>query len=348
MIQTQTLLANVVERQNLSTGEANEFMGAIMDGQVPDPIIASFVTALRMKDVSANELTGFLNVMKSKVVPIHYTRSEPVLDLCGTGGAKFKTFNVSTVNSFVLSAGGISVAKHGNRSYSSKSGSAEILEAIGFNIQMSSEQAEKLLNEQQMTFLFAPLYHPAMKYVAPIRKSLGIRTVFNILGPLTNPANVNRQLIGVYDKDLIPKFLDVFEHYNYKSAMIVHGDLGADEILTCGETQVGFLNGSKKFYKISPQDFGLKKSKPEDIANIEPEKAAKTMVDIFSGKKGPMTDFVLANAAAGFYVSGKASNLKEGVQIANELLESGKVLDQLQICITGSGGNLDKFNAFVN
>lgn len=343
----QTMLENIVEKQNLTTFEANEVMEAIMNGEVPESVTASFLTALRMKDISSDELTGFLNVMKEKVLSIHYNRSEPILDVCGTGGAKFKTFNVSTAISFVLAAGGVSVAKHGNRSYSSKSGSAEILEAVGFNIMMTPEKAEEMLNKHQMTFLFAPLYHPAMKNVGPIRKALGIRTVFNILGPLTNPANVNRQLIGVYDKSLIPKFIDVFDHYKYNSAMIVHGELGADEILTCGTTHIGFLNGHKKFYDVSPKDFGLKKSKPHEIANIDPQKAAKTMVEIFNGESGPMTDFVLANASAGFLVSGKVRDLKEGVTYAKELLENGKTLEKLRLCVLESGGNIEQYNSFI-
>lgn len=343
----QTMLENVVERQNLTTVEANEAMEAIMNGAIPESVTASFLTALRMKDISSDELTGFLNVMREKVIPIHYNRSEAILDVCGTGGAKFKTFNVSTGISFVLAAGGVSVAKHGNRSYSSKSGSAEILEALGFNIQMTPEKAEHLLNKHQMTFLFAPLYHPAMKNVVPIRKALGIRTVFNILGPLTNPANVNRQLIGVYDKTLISKFTDVFENYNYECAMVVHGSLGADEILTCADTHVGFLNGTKRFYDISPKDFGLKKSKPEEIANMEPEKSAETLVKAFNGQKGPITDFILANAAAGFLVTEIVKDLKEGVQYANELLDNGKAYQKLRDTVLESGGNIEQCDSFI-
>ena len=340
------MLESVVERQNLSTDEANEFMNAIMKGEIPESVTASFLTALRMKDITSDELTGFLDVMKSKVIPIHYTRSEPIIDVCGTGGAQFKTYNVGTAISFVLSTGGVSVAKHGNRSFSSKCGSADLLETLGFNISMSSEQAEKLLNQEQMTFLFAPLYHPAMKNVSPIRKALGIRTIFNILGPLTNPANVNHQLVGVYDKTLIPKFLDVFEHFNYNAGMVVHGEIGSDEIITCGPTRIGFLNGKKKFFNVSPKDFGLKKSKPEEIANIEPQQSAKNLLDIFNGEKGPLTDFVLANASAGFLVTGKVTNFLEGVEIARELLDNGKALKKLQQCVIQSGGNIDQFNRF--
>ncbi len=343
----QTMLENVVDKQNLSSIEANEFLEAIMKGEVCESVTASFLTAMRMKDISSEELTGFLNVMKSKVVPIHYTRSEPILDVCGTGGAKFKTFNVSTAISFVLASGGVSVAKHGNRSFSSKCGSADILETLGFNINFTFDQAEELLNKQQMTFLFAPLYHPAMKNVSSIRKALGIRTIFNILGPLTNPANVDRQLLGVYDKNLIQKFLDVFEYYHYKSGMIVHGELGSDEIVTCGKTTIGLFNGKKSIINVSPKSFGLQKSSPQEIANVEPEKSAKILVDIFNGKKCPVTDFVLANASAGFLISEKVSSLKEGVEYARTLLENGSAMKKLEDCIKGSGGNIDRLRTFI-
>ena len=337
----------LTEYQNLTSEEAQNIMEQIMTGAVSDPEIASFLTASRMKEVTTEELIGFLRVMKKKVTSITYTRTEPLLDVCGTGGAQFKTFNVSTSTAFVLASAGVSVAKHGNRSSTSKCGSADILEALGFNINVNKEVAESLLNTYQFTFLFAQNFHPAMKYVAPIRKLLGIRTIFNILGPLTNPANVDRQLIGVFNKSLIPTFLSTFKNYNYKSALVVHGEIGADEFMTCGKSFVGQLkDGEITLSEISPKDLGLKNANPNELANIEPQKAAKRLVEVFQGTNDALTDFIALNSAAGFLVAEKVNTLAEGVELAHQTIKSGKPLDLLIKMIIKSGGDIDHFNKF--
>ncbi|MFX0094023.1 MAG: anthranilate phosphoribosyltransferase [Candidatus Hodarchaeota archaeon] len=341
-------ILKLIEFQDLKLEEAEQIMEQIMNGLVSEPQIAAFLTASRMKNVSAEELTGFLKVMKNKVDRIQYLRSEPILDVCGTGGAPFKTFNASTTSAFILAAGGISVAKHGNRSFYSHCGSADILEAVGFNINMGKKIAEKLLNKHQITFLFAPLYHPAMKHVGSVRKILGIRTIFNILGPLTNPAGVNRQFIGVFDKSLISKFLKVFLKCSYESAFVVHGEIGADEIVTCGKTFVGQLvNETIIMSEITPKDLGLEKSHPNDLQNVAPEEASQKMIHIYQGEKGPITDFVLANAAAGFLTAGRVESLHEGVELARSVIDSGRVLDLLEKTIRDSGGNIDRFNQLL-
>ncbi|MFX0060735.1 MAG: anthranilate phosphoribosyltransferase [Candidatus Hermodarchaeota archaeon] len=343
-----TSILKLIEFQDLTIEEAKNTMEQIMNGEVSEPQIAAFLTASRMKDISAEELTGFLKVMKSKVASVQYLRSEPILDVCGTGGASFKTFNASTTSAFILAAGGVSVAKHGNRSFTSKCGSADILEAIGFNINMDKKTAESLLNKYQITFLFAPLYHPAMKHVAPVRKSLGIRTIFNILGPLTNPAGVNRQFIGVFDKNLIIKFLKVFQRCDYESAFVVHGEIGADELVTCGKTFAGQLvNSNISTFEITPQILGLEKSHPNDLQNLAPEEASQKMVRIYQGEKGPVTDFVLANTAGGFLVSGKVNTLQEGVELSKSVLDSGKALDLLEKTIKETGGDIERFNKLL-
>lgn len=341
-------ISKIVEFKDLTTEEAQQTMELIMDGKVPDSEIAAFLTASRMKEISVDELTGFLQVMKSKVSSIKYTRNEPILDVCGTGGAIFKTFNASTTSAFVLAVAGVSVAKHGNRSFTSQCGSADILEAIGFNINLDRIAAEKMLNKHQFTFLFAPNYHPAMKYVANVRKTLGIRTIFNILGPLTNPVGVKRQLIGVFDENLVSVFLKVFQNCNYKSAVAVHGKIGADELITCGKSVIGQLTSEGiSMCEVTPEILGLKKVQPNEIGNLPPNKAAQKMMEIYQGEKGSFTDFVIANSAAGFLTAEIVNTIQEGVDMAKSILESGKPLDLVKTVIKESGGNFELFNEFV-
>lgn len=335
----------LIEYQNLTSDEAQLIMENIMTGSVSDPEIASFLTASRMKEATPEELIGFLRVMKTKVTKVNYDRKEPLLDVCGTGGAQFKTFNISTSTAFVLASAGISVAKHGNRSSTSKCGSADVLEALGFNININKEVAEFLLNVYQFTFLFAPNFHPAMKFVAPVRKLLGIRTIFNILGPLTNPANVDRQLIGVFNRSLIPTFLSVFKSNNYKSALVVHGEIGADELMTYGKSFIGQLKDDAiTFSEISPKELGLEKANPNELISVEPYEAAKRLIGVLQGKNDALTDCVALNSAAGFVVAEKADTLQEGLELSRQILKSGKGLDLLTKVILKSGGDIDHFN----
>lgn len=341
-------LSKIVDFKDLTIKEAQETMELIMEGKVPDPQIAAFLTASRMKEISVEELTGFLQVMKNKVSSINYSRSEPILDVCGTGGAKFKTFNASTTSAFVLAAQGVTVAKHGNRSFTSKCGSADILEAIGFNINLDRDIAENMLNKHQITFLFAPNYHPAMKYVANVRKALGIRTVFNMLGPLTNPVGVKRQFIGVFDENLVLAFLKVFQNCNYESAMAVHGEIGADELVTCGKTIIGRLtNDGITMSEVTPEILGLKKVKPGELRNLPPNEAARKMIQIYQGEKDSFSDFVIANSAAGFLTAEIVDTIQEGVEMASSVLESGKPLDLVETVIKESGGNLELYNELI-
>ncbi|MDI6788570.1 MAG: anthranilate phosphoribosyltransferase, partial [Planctomycetota bacterium] len=277
-------------------------------------------------------MTGFIDAMREKMVPIRASRQLDLIDLCGTGGDRKNTFNISTTASLLVSASGVSVAKHGNRSVSSKCGSADILEKLGVNINLSPSHAERCLEEIGFTFLFAPNFHPAMKNVAPVRKALGIPTVFNILGPLCNPASVKRQLIGVYDdskRRLIAETLKVLGHLN---ALIVHSRDGLDEISPAQPTDcIELNNNTLSEMTIDPESLGIKSPRGiDDLSTKDIDENVRMIYSVLKGEKGSARDAVLLNAAAGLYLAGKASSLKEGLVIAGETIDSGKALNKLQ------------------
>ncbi len=346
------LLEYLIAGNTLSVMEAREVMNAIMSGEYTSVQAAGLLTALRIRKETAEEIAGFSTAMQENAIAISCTRKEPLVDVCGTGGATFKTFNVSTVTALVLPVLGVSVAKHGNRSYSSKCGSADLLEALGVNIEMSPQVAERCLNEIGVTFLFAPLYHPAMKQVVPVRRELGIRTIFNLLGPLTNPARVKRQLMGVFSPEYLEPIAQALKHRGHEAALIVHNELGADEILPIGKT-TGFelSNGEIKRLELTPQSFGLEDTngiKPQDLTNLDPKAAAVKTVRLLMGKEPQLQEFVAVNVASALRVTGIEQNLRVGREMALSVIESGKVLDVLRNLITLSGGNETVLDQLIN
>jgi len=325
-------IAKVVERQDLTEEEAHQAMGIIMDGEASPAQMASFVTGLRMKGETIEEITGFARAMRAKAVHIEANKNgEWVLDTCGTGGDGKCTFNISTAVAFTAAGGGLSVAKHGNRSVSSRCGSADVLEALGVNLQLSPERVQACLHEVGLAFLFAPLFHPAMKYALAPRKEMGIRTVFNLLGPLTNPAGANAQLVGLYRGDLTLIIAEVLKNLGCQGAFVVHGDDHCDEISITGRTVVSHLRkGTITTHEIQPEDFGLKRRTLEQIQGGTAQDNAKILLDVLEGAPGPKRDVVLLNSAAAFVSTERARDLKEGIAMSEESIDSGRAMAKLK------------------
>jgi anthranilate phosphoribosyltransferase len=305
-------------------------MTEIMDGEATPAQISCLITALRMRGETVNEITGFVRVMREKSIKVTTSRT-PLIDTCGTGGGKLKTFNVSTTAAFVVAGAGIAVAKHGNRAASSKCGSADVLEALGINFSLSAKEIGECIDECGIGFLFAPALHPAMKHAVGPRKEIGIRTVFNILGPMTNPAGAKYQVIGVFAPHLCELMAKVLANLGTERAMVFHGMDGLDECSTLGETLTAELrDGEVITYRFMPQDFGCRPAVYEKLVSGEtPAEHAETLISILSGEKGPKRDIVVGNAATALYVTGKASDLTEGIAIASESIDSGTALARL-------------------
>lgn len=315
------LIEKIKEKKNLSRNEAYTAITNILEDASDDEIY-DFLIAMNEKEATVDELVGFANGMKSEAISIR-PNVKMLVDTCGTGGDCKGTINISTGAAIITASAGISVAKHGNYSVSSKSGSAEVLESLGFNINLEPEYCKKMIEETNFGFLLAPRFHPAMKRVAPIRKKIGKRTIFNLLGPLCNPANPQAQLIGVYDKKLCEKFCYALEELGLERALVVYGS-GLDEISNTDETIVYELNNGKiKNYKIKPENFGFKRYQLEDISGISPEENAKELRDILNGKKGAKRDIIVLNAGAGIYLGRGAVSLERGIKKAGHLLDSG-------------------------
>ncbi len=316
------LIGKLVEGRNLSADEAVEAMETIMTGGATQAQIGAFLTALRMKGETIEEITGCARVMREKATLIRVEGS-PVIDTCGTGGDHSGTFNISTCTAIVAAGAGVKVAKHGNRSVTSKSGSSEVLAALGVNLDADVATVERCIAEANIGFLFAPRLHAAMKHAIGPRRELGIRTVFNILGPLTNPARARRQLLGVFDASLCDPLANVLGNLGSERCFVVHGCDGLDEITTTDETEIAELcGGNVKTYTISPEDFGLKRAKPDDLKVVGPEESAGAIRSILAGKAGPMADIVLLNAAAAIAAAGLAEAIADGLPIARESIES--------------------------
>jgi anthranilate phosphoribosyltransferase len=319
----------LVGGMNLSVDEMKSCMTEIMEGQATDAQIGAFLAALRVKGETVDEITGATTIMRDKAAKIK--APEGTLDTCGTGGDMAGTINISTTAALIVAAAGVPVAKHGNRSVSSQSGSADVLEALGIKIDLSPEHVEKCLFETGFGFLFAPLFHPAMKYAIGPRKEMGIRTIFNILGPITNPAGAKRQLLGVFADHLTDTLCQVLANLGAEDAMVVHGEDGLDEITITDGTKVSrFSKGKLENSIISPEDFGLKRAKLSDIAGGDKESNARTTLSILEGEKGPKRDIVLMNSAAALVVAGKTENLREAFEMAAEAVDSGKSKDKLE------------------
>lgn len=322
-------ISKVVDLEDLTTEEMVTVMGEIMGGSAEPTQIAAFITALRMKGETVSEITGAATVMREKALHVNVD-ADAIVDTCGTGGDASMTFNISTAAAFVVAGAGVTVAKHGNRSVSSKSGSADVLKALGVNIEVDIECVEECIKDVGIGFLFAPLLHGAMKYAAPVRRDVGIRTIFNILGPLTNPAGAKHHLLGVYDPKLTDVMAEVLKNLGSKHAFVVSGDDGLDEITLTDRTKITELKGGTiKTYHVSPEDFGLERCTMNDLRGEGPLENAKIIRDLLEGKEGPHRDIVLLNAAAGITAASKARSLEDGVLIARAAIDSGAAMKKL-------------------
>lgn len=326
-------IAALTRRVDLTEVDSEAVMNEIMSGAATPAQVAAFLTALRMKGETVAEITGAAKVMRAKADGVKVPPG-CILDTCGTGGDQLETFNISTTAAIVAAACGVTVAKHGNRSVSSRSGSADVLAALGVNIEAPKIKVEECLQKAGIGFLFAPLLHQAMKYAVGPRREIGIRTIFNILGPLTNPAMATHQLIGIYDGDLTEPIARVFKNLGTDRAMVVHGEEGLDEISLCGPTRVAELrDGEVKSYRMSPEDFGLKRCSLEDLRGGSPEQCAVIVRKVLGGEKGPKRDVVLLNSAAALYTSGSVESVAAGLQRAEQAIDSGDASTKLDLLV---------------
>ena len=322
----QQAIAQVIEGHSLSGQDMQSVMQQIMTGECSDAQIGGFLIGLRMKGETVEEITAAAQVMSSLASHVQIN-AENVIDIVGTGGDGISTFNVSTAASFVAAGAGANVAKHGNRSVSSKSGSADLLEQAGANLNLESEQVARVIEQAGVGFMFAPMHHSAMRHAITARKEMAVRTVFNVLGPLTNPANVKRQVVGVFDLDLNKKLVEVFQKLGSEHTLVVHSDDGMDEISICAPTHISELrDGKLQHYKIKPEDYGLVTAPVESIMVASPEESLSVIGKVLAGEKSAARDIVVLNAGAGIYVSGLADSLAQGIELACQSIDSGKAL----------------------
>jgi anthranilate phosphoribosyltransferase len=329
-IDIRSALVRITAGDHLTREETEDLFGQLMDGQVSEPMKAALLVALRMKGEAVAEISGAAAAMRRRSIPIPHQRQE-LVDTCGTGGDGRGTFNISTAAALVAAAAGAAVAKHGNRSVSSRSGSADVLAALGVKIEIDPETAGRTLDAVGITFLFAPLLHPAMREVMPVRRELGMRTIFNLLGPLTNPAGARRQLMGVYMESLVEPIGYVLRDLGALHAMVVHGD-GLDEITTTGRTRVAEVrDGEVRIYDLEPERFGLRRARHEELAGGTPEENAAAVRRVFAGEDaGALFDVTALNAGAALYVAGIAATLEEGVEKARATLAAGAAARKLE------------------
>lgn len=326
-------IEKVVKKIDLREAEMMAAMEEIMEGQATPAQIGALITALRMKGETVEEVTGAARIMRQKATRINACATT-IIDTCGTGGDRLNTFNISTTAAFVVAAAGITVAKHGNRAVSSACGSADVLEALGINVSADQEIVEECIQQAGIGFLFAPKLHGAMKYAIGPRREIGIRTIFNMLGPLTNPAGATAQLLGVYDPQLTEMFAGVLKNMGTKRAFVVHGVDGLDEVTISGETRVAELNdGIIRTYNINPVDYFGKTYPLEDIRGGDPAQNAAITKDVLGGKPGACRDVVVINAALAIVAGEKAVDIKEGIQVAADCIDSGAAMKKLQALI---------------
>lgn len=332
-IDAREALRRLASGESLGREETEELFGQLMDGLVTETFKAALLVALRMKGETVAEIAGAAAAMRRRVIPIPH-RTPSVIDTCGTGGDGRGTFNISTAAAFVAAAAGLAVAKHGNRSVSSRSGSADVLAALGVKIELDPATAGAAIDAVGISFLFAPLLHPAMREVMPVRRELGLRTVFNVLGPLTNPAGARRQLMGVYAESLVEPIGRVLGELGAEHALVVHGADGLDEITTTGPTWLCEVRGGDvRCFTLEPEDLGLRRATLADLAGGTPEENAAAMRRVFAGEPGPLADVTALNAGAALYVGGRAESLRSGVEQARDILASGaagRKLDELR------------------
>jgi len=325
----QDVIKKLSNKQDLTRAEAYDAMNAIMSGQATDAQIAAFLMGLRLKGETVEEITGCAQVMREKAVRIR-TKHQVVIDTCGTGGDASGTFNISTTAAIIASAAGAVVAKHGNRAVSSKCGSADVLKALGINIEITPEKAAQTLDEIGITFLFAPTLHGAMKHAASVRKELGVRTIFNILGPLTNPAGAQRQVLGVFSPALTETMANVLKELGAQHALVVHGDGGLDELSTLGATRISEMkDGQIRTYTLDVRELGLPVVTHTSLQGGDIQENVSILLGVLEGKRSPARDIALLNAGAALYIAARASTLKEGIRMAAEVVDTGAALRKL-------------------
>jgi anthranilate phosphoribosyltransferase len=326
----QQAINAVIEGNHLNTEQMTTAMRAVMSGEATSAQVAGFLVALRMKGEVVEELTAAASVMRELSAKVTVA-TENLVDTCGTGGDSKGTFNISTTAAFVVAAAGARVAKHGNRSVSSKSGSADLLETAGVNLQLTPGQVAKCIEELGIGFLFAPAHHSAMKHAIGPRKELGVRTMFNLLGPLTNPANAPHQVLGVFSEQWIEPLANVLKSLGSKHVLVVHADDGLDEISIAGNTQIAELkDGAVSRYSVSPKQFGINEGKLADIVAKDAAESLQMVSDVFENKTGAALDIVKLNAGAALYASDKTTTLEEGVSLAADAIASGEAKDKFQ------------------
>lgn len=332
-------LNQVIEGKNLSKDQAAEAMNVIMKGEASEAQIGSFLTALKIKGEISEEIAGFAQTLLEHADTVKHDK--PVICNCGTGGDTKNTFNISTAVAFVLAGAGVAVAKHGNRSVSSACGSADVLVALGVNVDLPASRVSQEINEIGIGFLFAPALNKAMRFVAKPRKELGFRTVFNLLGPIINPAHLDYQLVGVYDGSLTEKVADVLKSVGVKRAMVIHSEDGMDEISTHAKTKVSELhNGMVANYEIDPLKYGFKNGTVEDYRGGQPKENAEILLNVLKGSKSAKRDIVLLNAAAGFYIAGRIDSIEAGIELAKQTIDSGAALKKLNALVEVSNGRV--------
>jgi len=326
----QEALARVVRKENLTREESAEVMSQLMSGEASHAQVAAFLVALHMKGESVEEITGLAETMRRFATRVT-THRHPLVDTCGTGGDHSGTFNISTTAAFVATGAGVAIAKHGNRSASSQCGSADVLEALGVNIDASPEQVGRCIDEVGIGFLFARTLHTAMKHVAPVRSEIKVRTIFNILGPLTNPANADGQVLGIFDAGLVEAVARVLLQLGTRHAFVVAGSDGLDEITLNGSTLVAEVKeGGVQVYEVTPQIFGLAPATKAELAGGDAQCNAGILLSVLKGEKSPHRDIVLLNAAPAIVAGEKAGNFKEGIALAAAAIDSGAAMDKLE------------------
>jgi len=334
-------IGKVMSGVDLLGEEAEAVMGQIMAGEVTPAQIGAFLTALRLKGETVEEITGCARAMRRSAIPVRPRRRD-LVDTCGTGGDRAGTFNISTTAAFVVAGAGLGVAKHGNRSVSSHCGSADVLEALGINLELTPEQVAHCIDEVGIGFLFAPRLHPAMKHAIGPRREMGVRTIFNILGPLTNPAGATRQIMGVYDPNLTSPLAQVLGKLGAQAAFVVHGADGLDELSTTGINRVSHLrDGGVKDFSLDPAELGLPGARLEDLRGGTAEENAQITRAILAGERGPRRDVVLLNAAAALVAGGVAGDFEGGLQQAAEAIDSGSAREKLEGLVAFTQAQLD-------
>lgn len=330
----QAILAQILEHREIAHDDMTRLMHGIMGGEISPTMTAALIAGLRVKRETIGEITAAAQVMRELAVPIHVTDTTHLLDTCGTGGDSTSTFNISTATAFVAAAAGARVAKHGGRSVSSKAGSADVLETMGINLAQTPQQIECSINEIGIGFMFAPNFHHAMKHAAPVRRALGVRTLFNLLGPLTNPARAHNQLLGVFHVELTTVLAHVLKRLGSHRAMVVHGSDGLDEITLSGPTHIAELRaGEIHEYTLQPEDFDLPCATIEILQVTGPADAAAKLLSVLENQPGPARDIVLLNAGAAIYVAGVAESIAAGIELARRALASGAAREKWQALI---------------